>query len=79
MVIKPNTNKIDVTITVRNSRDNAYNTKVTLNFTPNINYVKVEVRFLVLICIILVFLCCDVRDDVRFVLHFLARDGMHSK
>uniref|UniRef100_A0A3Q1IQ21 VWFA domain-containing protein n=1 Tax=Anabas testudineus TaxID=64144 RepID=A0A3Q1IQ21_ANATE len=42
MVIKPNTNKIDVTITVRNSRDNAYNTKVTLNFTPNINYVKVE-------------------------------------
>uniref|UniRef100_A0A3Q1IUV4 VWFA domain-containing protein n=1 Tax=Anabas testudineus TaxID=64144 RepID=A0A3Q1IUV4_ANATE len=33
---------IDVTITVRNSRDNAYNTKVTLNFTPNINYVKVE-------------------------------------
>uniref|UniRef100_A0A7N6B1N2 VWFA domain-containing protein n=1 Tax=Anabas testudineus TaxID=64144 RepID=A0A7N6B1N2_ANATE len=71
--------RIDVTITVRNSRDNAYNTKVTLNFTPNINYVKVEVRFLVLICIILVFLCCDVRDDVRFVLHFLARDGMHSK
>uniref|UniRef100_A0A7N6FKN3 VWFA domain-containing protein n=1 Tax=Anabas testudineus TaxID=64144 RepID=A0A7N6FKN3_ANATE len=38
--------RIDVTITVRNSRDNAYNTKVTLNFTPNINYVKVEVRFL---------------------------------
>uniref|UniRef100_A0A7N6A4J6 VWFA domain-containing protein n=1 Tax=Anabas testudineus TaxID=64144 RepID=A0A7N6A4J6_ANATE len=33
-------NSIDVTITVRNSRDNAYNTKVTLNFTPNINYVK---------------------------------------
>uniref|UniRef100_A0A7N6B5J3 VWFA domain-containing protein n=1 Tax=Anabas testudineus TaxID=64144 RepID=A0A7N6B5J3_ANATE len=58
--------RIDVTITVRNSRDNAYNTKVTLNFTPNINYVKVEVRFLVLICIILVFLCCDETFKVKF-------------
>ncbi|XP_029024612.1 integrin alpha-1 [Betta splendens] len=39
---KPNTNKIDVDVQVRNSRDNAYNTKAVLSFTPNINYVKVE-------------------------------------
>ncbi|KAM6902083.1 integrin alpha-1 [Xenentodon cancila] len=43
MVIKVNTNdKIDVNINIKNKRDNAYNTKVTLSFTPNINYVKVE-------------------------------------
>ncbi|XP_061589692.1 integrin alpha-1 [Cololabis saira] len=43
MVIKVNTNdKIDVNINIKNKRDNAYNTKVTLTFTPNINYVKVE-------------------------------------
>uniref|UniRef100_A0AAQ6A0T3 VWFA domain-containing protein n=1 Tax=Amphiprion ocellaris TaxID=80972 RepID=A0AAQ6A0T3_AMPOC len=34
--------KIDVNINVRNSKDNAYNTKVILSFSPNINYVKVE-------------------------------------
>ncbi|XP_047425973.1 integrin alpha-1 [Mugil cephalus] len=34
--------KIDVNINILNKRDNAYNTKVTLSFTPNINYVKVE-------------------------------------
>uniref|UniRef100_A0A8C6KV21 Integrin subunit alpha 1 n=1 Tax=Nothobranchius furzeri TaxID=105023 RepID=A0A8C6KV21_NOTFU len=38
--------KIDVKISVRNSRDSAYNSKVNISFTPNINYVKVEVRFL---------------------------------
>ncbi|KAK2819303.1 hypothetical protein Q5P01_024864 [Channa striata] len=42
MVIKPNSDKFDVNIKVKNSKDNAYNTKVTLSFTPNINYVKVE-------------------------------------
>uniref|UniRef100_A0A3Q3IMN1 VWFA domain-containing protein n=1 Tax=Monopterus albus TaxID=43700 RepID=A0A3Q3IMN1_MONAL len=42
MVIKANKDKIDVNINVRNSKDNAYNTKVVLSFTPNINYVKVE-------------------------------------
>ncbi|XP_071321704.1 integrin alpha-1 isoform X2 [Trachinotus anak] len=42
MVIKSNKDKIDVNINVRNSKDNAYNTKVILSFTPNINYVKVE-------------------------------------
>uniref|UniRef100_A0AAQ5YKR3 VWFA domain-containing protein n=1 Tax=Amphiprion ocellaris TaxID=80972 RepID=A0AAQ5YKR3_AMPOC len=41
--------KIDVNINVRNSKDNAYNTKVILSFSPNINYVKVEVRFLLLL------------------------------
>uniref|UniRef100_A0AAQ5YDR5 VWFA domain-containing protein n=1 Tax=Amphiprion ocellaris TaxID=80972 RepID=A0AAQ5YDR5_AMPOC len=43
MVIKVNDKaKIDVNINVRNSKDNAYNTKVILSFSPNINYVKVE-------------------------------------
>ncbi|XP_071751107.2 integrin alpha-1 [Centroberyx gerrardi] len=42
MVIKANKEKIDVHITIRNSKDNAYNTKVTASFTQNINYVKVE-------------------------------------
>ncbi|XP_027881336.1 integrin alpha-1 isoform X1 [Xiphophorus couchianus] len=34
--------KLDVKIDIINKKDNAYNTKVILNFTPNINYVKVE-------------------------------------
>ncbi|XP_037547908.1 integrin alpha-1 [Nematolebias whitei] len=43
MLIKANArDKIDVNIRVRNSRDSAYNTKVNISFTPNINYVKVE-------------------------------------
>ncbi|XP_034565030.1 integrin alpha-1 [Notolabrus celidotus] len=42
MTIKTIKDRIDVNIKVRNSKDNAYNTKVTLSFTPNINYVKVE-------------------------------------
>uniref|UniRef100_A0A671UMR4 Integrin, alpha 1 n=1 Tax=Sparus aurata TaxID=8175 RepID=A0A671UMR4_SPAAU len=49
MLIKSKNDKIDVNINIRNSKDNAYNTKVTLSFTPNINYKKVEVRFLELI------------------------------
>ena len=49
MVIKANKEKIDVNIEVKNSKDNAYNTKVIVIFSPNINYVKVEVRFLVLL------------------------------
>ncbi|XP_051794568.1 integrin alpha-1 [Acanthochromis polyacanthus] len=43
MVIKVNGKaEIDVNINIRNSKDNAYNTKVILSFSPNINYVKVE-------------------------------------
>ncbi|XP_018517889.1 LOW QUALITY PROTEIN: integrin alpha-1 [Lates calcarifer] len=42
MVIRANKDKIDVNINVRNSKDNAYNTRVILSFTQNINYVKVE-------------------------------------
>lgn len=45
MLIKSKNDKIDVDINIRNSKDNAYNTKVTLTFTPNINFMKVEVRF----------------------------------
>lgn len=44
MLIKSNNDKIDVNINVRNSKDNAYNTKVILSFTPNINFINVEVR-----------------------------------
>uniref|UniRef100_A0A8C5EVH1 VWFA domain-containing protein n=1 Tax=Gouania willdenowi TaxID=441366 RepID=A0A8C5EVH1_GOUWI len=45
MLIKVNEkDKIDVNIRVKNIKDNAYNTKVTVSFTANINYVKVEVR-----------------------------------
>lgn len=46
MLIRTNKEKIDVDIKVKNSRDNAYNTKVILSFTPNIQYMKVEVGFL---------------------------------
>ncbi|XP_029940753.1 integrin alpha-1 isoform X1 [Salarias fasciatus] len=43
MLIKVNKkDKLDLNINVRNSKDNAYNTKVIVSFTPNINYVKVE-------------------------------------
>ncbi|CAG5867774.1 unnamed protein product [Menidia menidia] len=34
--------KIDVNVSVKNKRDNAYNTRVVLSFTPNVDYVKVE-------------------------------------
>ncbi|KAG7241159.1 hypothetical protein INR49_025902 [Caranx melampygus] len=42
MVIKAKKDWIHVNINIRNSKDNAYNTKVILSFSPNINYVKVE-------------------------------------
>ncbi|XP_014834656.1 PREDICTED: integrin alpha-1 isoform X1 [Poecilia mexicana] len=43
MLIQVNSkDKLDVKIDISNKRDNAYNTKVILSFTPNINYVKVE-------------------------------------
>uniref|UniRef100_A0A4W5MXQ1 Integrin subunit alpha 1 n=1 Tax=Hucho hucho TaxID=62062 RepID=A0A4W5MXQ1_9TELE len=44
LVIKANKEKFHVMITTRNSKDNAYNTKVMLSFTENINYVKVEAK-----------------------------------
>ncbi|XP_077479570.1 integrin alpha-1 [Stigmatopora argus] len=42
LLIGSKKDKLDVNIRVRNSKDNAYNTKVVVSFTPNINYVKVE-------------------------------------
>uniref|UniRef100_A0A672NQX4 Integrin subunit alpha 1 n=1 Tax=Sinocyclocheilus grahami TaxID=75366 RepID=A0A672NQX4_SINGR len=42
LLIKSNQEKFYVNIDIHNSRDNAYNTKVTLSHTENINYVKVE-------------------------------------
>ncbi|KAL2099998.1 hypothetical protein ACEWY4_004392 [Coilia grayii] len=42
MVIKANQDKFNVQVSVSNSKDNAYNTKVTLSYSENINYVKVE-------------------------------------
>ena len=44
MVIKSYKEKITVSVEVKNSKDNAYNTKVIVHFSQNINYVKVEVR-----------------------------------
>jgi len=43
LFIKSNQEKFYVNINIRNSGDNAYNTRVTLSHTENINYVKVEV------------------------------------
>lgn len=45
LLIKSNQDKFYVNIDIHNSGDNAYNTKVTLSHTGNINYVKVEVGF----------------------------------
>uniref|UniRef100_A0A8C1WJX8 Integrin, alpha 1 n=1 Tax=Cyprinus carpio TaxID=7962 RepID=A0A8C1WJX8_CYPCA len=45
LLIKSNQDKFYVNIDIHNSGDNAYNTKVTLSHTENINYVKVEVGF----------------------------------
>uniref|UniRef100_A0A8C4ZJY6 VWFA domain-containing protein n=1 Tax=Gadus morhua TaxID=8049 RepID=A0A8C4ZJY6_GADMO len=42
MVIKVYKEKITVSVDVKNSKDNAYNTKVIVDFSQNINYVKVE-------------------------------------
>ncbi|XP_026798460.3 integrin alpha-1 [Pangasianodon hypophthalmus] len=42
LVIKAYHEKFHVSINIMNSGDNAYNTKVTLSTTENINYVKVE-------------------------------------
>lgn len=43
MLIKSNKDRLDVEISIRNRKDNAYNTKVILSFSSNINYVKAEV------------------------------------
>ncbi|KAI4875226.1 hypothetical protein NFI96_010697, partial [Prochilodus magdalenae] len=42
LIIKANQDKFHVSIVIKNSRDNAYNTRVLLSTTENINYVKVE-------------------------------------
>lgn len=46
LLIKNNQEKFFVKIDIHNSGDNAYNTRVTLSHTENINYVKVEVSHL---------------------------------
>ncbi|KTF71014.1 hypothetical protein cypCar_00045785, partial [Cyprinus carpio] len=45
LLIKSNQDKFYVNIDIHNSGDNAYNTKVTLSHTENVNYVKVEESF----------------------------------
>ncbi|ROL46698.1 Integrin alpha-1 [Anabarilius grahami] len=45
LLIKNNQEKFYVKIEIHNSGDNAYNTRVTLSHTENINYVKVEEIF----------------------------------
>ncbi|XP_030624743.1 LOW QUALITY PROTEIN: integrin alpha-1 [Chanos chanos] len=42
LTIRSSQDKFHVQISVRNSRDNAYNTKVTLSYTENVNFVKIE-------------------------------------
>ncbi|XP_041826370.1 integrin alpha-1 [Melanotaenia boesemani] len=43
VLIKVNTkDRIDLNINLKNKKDNAYNTKVIVTFTENINFVKVE-------------------------------------
>ncbi|XP_051541347.1 integrin alpha-1 [Myxocyprinus asiaticus] len=42
LLIKSNQEKFYVSISIHNSKDNAYNTKVSLTHTENINYVKIE-------------------------------------
>lgn len=42
LLIKSNQEKFYVNVDIKNTQDNAYNTKVTLSHTENINYVKVE-------------------------------------
>uniref|UniRef100_A0A672KX46 Integrin subunit alpha 1 n=1 Tax=Sinocyclocheilus grahami TaxID=75366 RepID=A0A672KX46_SINGR len=42
LLIKSNQEKFYVTIDIHNSGDHAYNTKVTLSHTENLNYVKIE-------------------------------------
>lgn len=76
MLIKSNNDKIDVNINVRNSKDNAYNTKVTLSFTPNINFINVEVRFLQLFFLSItssrvLTLACDLFHVIRQTLSAL--------
>uniref|UniRef100_A0A673NJH5 Integrin, alpha 1 n=1 Tax=Sinocyclocheilus rhinocerous TaxID=307959 RepID=A0A673NJH5_9TELE len=44
---RSNQEKFYVNIDIHNTGDNAYNTKVTLSHTENINYVKVEVGFVI--------------------------------
>lgn len=44
MLIKTRNDVLEVKINIGNSKDNAYNTKVILSFSPNINYKKAEVR-----------------------------------
>lgn len=52
LLIKSKQEKFYVNIEVHNSGDNAYNTKVSLSHTENINYVKVEVGFALFIEVI---------------------------
>uniref|UniRef100_A0A667Z8Z6 Integrin, alpha 1 n=1 Tax=Myripristis murdjan TaxID=586833 RepID=A0A667Z8Z6_9TELE len=42
MLIRAKNEKIELHITIRNRKDNAYNTKVSVSFTQNINFAKVE-------------------------------------
>lgn len=59
MLIKSNKDKLDVEITIKNQKDNAYNTKVILNFSPNINYVTAKVSCVKLLSLFLVLFWCS--------------------
>lgn len=80
MLIKANNDQIDVNVRVRNSKDSAYNTKVVLSFTPNIHYVKVEVR-ISRTCLSVLFYCVLYTFVLHCVFYFVlsARKGLHSE
>uniref|UniRef100_A0A8C7YFQ1 Integrin, alpha 1 n=1 Tax=Oryzias sinensis TaxID=183150 RepID=A0A8C7YFQ1_9TELE len=72
MVVKGRA-KMDVQVTVKDKGDNAYNTKVLVTFTPNINYVKVEVSCLCslfLVVFVLLFLLNKFYIFLYILLHF---------
>lgn len=72
MLIKNNKDKVDVRISIRNSKDNAYNTKVILSFSPNINYVKAEVSRDISTVLLVHFLCANLCFLLLFALFALS-------
>ncbi|KAJ8396607.1 hypothetical protein AAFF_G00016730 [Aldrovandia affinis] len=44
LIVKANQEKFNVEVNITNTKDSAYNTNVTLTYSKNINYVKVEPR-----------------------------------
>ncbi|MBN3314687.1 ITA1 protein, partial [Atractosteus spatula] len=43
-IIKPGQEKFNVSITIKNNKDSAYNTRITISYSKNINFVRTEPR-----------------------------------